>query len=50
MKIALYTKTNQMLIDAAIGAAAWGAAYLIRMKGSYHRRAVGRCSCCCCHL
>ena len=33
MKIALYTKTNQMLIDAAIGAAAWGAAYLIRYEG-----------------
>src|SRR5258707_15051720 len=33
MKIALYTKANQMLIDAAIGAAAWGAAYLIRYEG-----------------
>src|SRR5882762_5407823 len=33
MKIALYTKPNQMLIDAAIGAAAWGAAYLIRYEG-----------------
>ena len=33
MKMSLYNKPNQMLIDAAIGAAAWGAAYLIRYEG-----------------
>jgi dTDP-glucose 4,6-dehydratase len=33
MKISLYTKSNQMLTDAAIAAAAWGIAYLIRYGG-----------------
>jgi nucleoside-diphosphate-sugar epimerase len=33
MKMSLYSKPTQMLIDAAIGAAAWGAAYLIRYDG-----------------
>src|SRR6267143_82011 len=37
MRISLYTKSNQMLIDAAIGAAAWGAAYLIRYEGVISR-------------
>jgi UDP-glucose 4-epimerase len=33
MRISLYTKANQILIDAVIGAAAWSAAYLIRYEG-----------------
>src|SRR5437660_7905544 len=37
MRISLYTKSNQMLIDAAIAAAAWGAAYLIRYEGVISR-------------
>ena len=37
MRISLYTKSNQMLIDAAIGAAAWGAAYFIRYEGLISR-------------
>ena len=33
MRISFYTKFNQLLIDAAIGAAAWSAAYHIRFEG-----------------
>lgn len=33
MRIAIYSKSNQMLIDAAIGAFAWSVAYLIRYGG-----------------
>lgn len=33
MRISLYTKPNQMLIDAAIAAASWCIAYLIRYQG-----------------
>jgi nucleoside-diphosphate-sugar epimerase len=34
MRISLYTKSNQMLIDTAMAAAAWCAAYYIRYEGA----------------
>jgi nucleoside-diphosphate-sugar epimerase len=38
----LYTKSNQILIDAILTAAAWGLAYLIRFEGVIPHRAAGQ--------